>query len=197
MDLKKFFKSTIKPPFSYNIVFNVDNDRELFDKIFNIYKFGLSIIKNIQSNNNSLNIKLQDINQNDIDLMKKYMLSIGIDVKYKSYDLKDKQYHIRELLYQIEKYDDIEIIATINWKTNNIKKVSFNIKDKKIIPTLEKTIKDNKEASIFLSINKYEKLSDYIIKYDVKNISYIIYFDFAKLSDYPNKFKTLETFYIK
>lgn len=197
MDLKKFFKSTIKPPFSYNIVFNVDNDRELFDKIFNIYKFGLSIIKNIQSNNNSFNIKLQDINQNDIDLMKKYMLSIGIDVKYKSYDLKDKQYHIRELLYQIEKYDDIEIIATINWKTNNIKKVSFNIKDKKIIPTLEKTIKDNKEASIFLSINKYEKLSDYIIKYDVKNISYIIYFDFAKLSDYPNKFKTLETFYIK
>ncbi len=188
MDLKKFFKSTIKPPFSYNIVFNVDNDRELFDKIFNIYKFGLSIIKNIQ---------LQDINQNDIDLMKKYMLSIGIDVKYKSYDLKDKQYHIRELLYQIEKYDDIEILATINWKTNNIKKVSFNIKDKKIIPTLEKTIKDNKEASIFLSINKYEKLSDYIIKYDVKDISYIIYFDFAKLSDYPNKFKTLETFYIK
>ena len=197
MDLKKFFKSTIKPPFSYNIVFNVDNDRELFDIIFNIYKLGLSIIKNISSNNNSFNIKLQDINQNDIDLMKKYMLSIGIDVKYKSYELKDKQYHIRELLYQIEKYDDIEILATINWKTNNIKKVSFNIKDKKIIPTLEKTIKNNKEASIFLSINKYEKLSDYIIRYDVKDISYIIYFDFAKLSDYPNKFKTLETFHIK
>jgi len=197
MDLKKFFKSTVKPPFSYNIVFNVDNDKKLFDKIFNIYKLGLSIIKNISSNNNSFNIKLQDINQNDIDLMKKYMLSIGIDVKYKSYDLKDKQYHIRELLYQIEKYDDIEILATINWKTNNIKKVSFNIKDKKIIPTLEKTIKNNKEASILLSINKYEKLSDYIIKYDVKDISYIIYFDFAKLSDYPNKFKTLETFYIK
>ena len=197
MDLKKFFKSTVKPPFSYNIVFNVDNDKKLFDKIFNIYKLGLSIIKNIPSNNNSFNIKLQDINQNDIDLMKKYMLSIGIDVKYKSYDLKDKQYHIRELLYQIEKYDDIEILATINWKTNNIKKVSFNIKDKKIIPTLEKTIKNNKEASILLSINKYEKLSDYIIKYDVKDISYIIYFDFAKLSDYPNKFKTLETFYIK
>ena len=129
--------------------------------------------------------------------MKKYMLSIGIDVKYKSYELKDKQYHIRELLYQIEKYDDIEILATINWKTNNIKKVSFNIKDKKIIPTLEKTIKNNKEASIFLSINKYEKLSDYIIRYDIKDISYIIYFDFAKLSDYPNKFKTLETFHIK
>ena len=36
MDLKKFFKSTVKPPFSYNIVFNVDNDKELFDKIFNI-----------------------------------------------------------------------------------------------------------------------------------------------------------------
>ena len=197
MDLKKFFKSTVKPPFSYNIIFNVDNDKELFDKIFNIYKFGLSIIKNIQLNNNSFNIKLQDINQNDIDLMKKYMLSIGIDVKYKSYELKDKQYHIRELLYQIEKYDDIEILATINWKTNNIKKVSFNIKDKKIIPTLEKTIKNNKEASIFLSINKYEKLSDYIIRYDVKDISYIIYFDFAKLSDYPNKFKTLETFHIK
>jgi hypothetical protein len=197
MDLKKFFKSTVKPPFSYNIVFNVDNDKELFDKIFNIYKFGLSIIKNIQLNNNSFNIKLQDINQNDIDLMKKYMLSIGIDVKYKSYELKDKQYHIRELLYQIEKYDDIEILATINWKTNNIKKVSFNIKDKKIIPTLEKTIKNNKEASIFLSINKYEKLSDYIIRYDIKDISYIIYFDFAKLSDYPNKFKTLETFHIK
>jgi hypothetical protein len=197
MDLKKFFKSTVKPPFSYNIVFNVDNDKELFDKIFNIYKFGLSIIKNIQLNNNSFIIKLQDINQNDIDLMKKYMLSIGIDVKYKSYELKDKQYHIRELLYQIEKYDDIEILATINWKTNNIKKVSFNIKDKKIIPTLEKTIKNNKEASIFLSINKYEKLSDYIIRYDIKDISYIIYFDFAKLSDYPNKFKTLETFHIK
>lgn len=198
MDLKKVFKSTVKPPFSYNIVFDdIDNDKELFDKILNIYKLGLSIIKKIPSKNNSINLNLEDIDKNDLNLMKEYMISIGFEVKYKSYDLKDKQYYIRELIYQVEKIDEIEIIAEINWKNNFIHKVTFNIKDAKIIPTFNKILKKNKEASIFLSLNKPEKLSDYIIKYNKKDITDIIYFDYPNLSDYPKYCKTLETMYVK
>lgn len=35
------------------------------------------------------------------------MLSIGIETKYKVYKLEDIDYHIRELLYDLEKINDV------------------------------------------------------------------------------------------
>ena len=134
------------------------------------------------------------------------MLSIRIETKYKVYDPEAIDYHIRGLLYDIEKIEDLIIEVNLNWRTQIIDKFSYKFNNPTTIETINKFnqyVNKHKEIAWLLNLKlNIKELKDIAIKYSKKeepNIVHVLYFDYAKLTDYPylKKFKTEETKNIK
>ena len=105
----------------------------------------------------------------------------------KKYDETDKSYFLRKVCYDSEKIKGLKLDVTLDWLSQNIKKVSFIAEKKDIVPDIIKVIEKTPESNYFLGIAKPKKLKDYIIKYTLKaepSILHVIYFDIAKVSDY-------------
>ena len=205
-NVEDIFKESPKDPFHYDLKFsNLDfnsKPEQIFENIKNIFLKGLLILNN---NEEDKKIKIENINKINFELIRKHMLSIGIETKYKVYKLEDIDYHIRELLYDLEKIKDLDIHVNLNWKTQIIDKFTYSFNN----PTVETLNKFNeyvnkhKETAWLLNLKvNVKELKDIAIKYIKKeepNIVHILYFDYAKLIDYPylHKFRTEETKHIK
>lgn len=187
ISLDDIFKNEIKGPFFYNLdLSNINNNvnknnltEKIFEKFTEIFKKGLSIVTG--SSNNILQI--ENIKIKDIELVRKHMLSLGIEVKYKNFDDKDKDYYIRKFIYAVEKLDNIIIKLTLNSNDQFIKKVDFTLNNK-VLPEFNKIASLHREANYFLSIVKPKNLKDYLIKCNKKNSTFVIYFDYANRIDY-------------
>ena len=119
------------------------------------------------------------------------MLSLGVEVVYKEYNLEDKDYYIRGLLYEIEKKDFIQATVTMDWKTQLIQTVNIKI-DQSNYEQLMTIVKKHPEANYFLNLYKPIHIKDFVIKYvkeGVPNIMNIIYFKPASISDYHYQHK--------
>ena len=205
-NVEDIFKESPKDPFHYDLKFsNLDfnsKPEQIFENIKNIFLKGLLILNN---NEEDKKIKIENINKINFELIRKHMLSIGIETKYKVYKLEDIDYHIRELLYDLEKIKNLDIHVNLNWKTQIIDKFTYSFNN----PTVETLNKFNeyvnkhKETAWLLNLKvNVKELKDIAIKYIKKeepNIVHILYFDYAKLIDYPylHKFRTEETKHIK
>ena len=101
--MNSLFKEEPKAPFSVSLNINCaeKNTKSLFYSIKNIFLKGLIIIQGGDENTNKLEI--QQVKMNDIEKMKKYMLSMGLKLVFKTYNNEDKDYLYRNLLYQLEK----------------------------------------------------------------------------------------------
>ena len=205
-NVEDIFKESPKDPFHYDLKFsNLDfnsKPEQIFENIKNIFLKGLLILNN---NEEDKKIKIENINKINFELIRKHMLSIGIETKYKVYKLEDIDYHIRELLYDLEKIKNLDIHVNLNWKTQIIDKFTYSFNN----PTVETLNKFNeyvnkhKETAWLLNLKvNVKELKDIAIKYIKKeepNVVHILYFDYAKLIDYPylHKFRTEETKHIK
>jgi len=185
--LEDLFKDEIKDPFFYKLNLNESKDnKELFEKIQNIYKTGLMILFGDEI---SKTINIQNLSYKHIEKINKYMLSIGIEVKYNkltNYEL-NKLYE--SFLFELEYIDELDIIVTKNWKLDEIITISLNIKDgiedKKI--TNNKIIKVIEKYPCINHLLKFKpivNLKDYAIIAKLSDEIHIINFEFANVADY-------------
>lgn len=174
-----------KDPFSINLNIKTDNGttEELFLRIKNIFLKGL-IIQSGNGSNDTINIK--DINLEHMDIMKRHMLSMGIDVKFKKYSSGTKDCLFRNLLYDIQHIKNIDIKVIMDWNTDLIEKITINLKikngDISVLQTYQNILKRHFEANHFLKLSKPELLKDFAILVEDDNDVSVVYFDFAKRS---------------
>lgn len=205
-NVEDIFKESPKDPFHYDLKFSNLNlnskPEEIFENIKNIFIKGLLILNNKEEDTK---IKIENINKIDYELVRKHMLSLGIETKYKVYKIEDIDYHIRELLYDLEKIKELDIHVNLNWKTQIIDKFTYSINNPtdETLNKFNEYVNKHKETAWLLNLKlNIKELKDIAIKYIKKeepNSVHILYFDYAKLIDYPylNKFKTEETKHVK
>ena len=103
----------------------------------------------------------------------------------------DKDALFRYLLFDLEKaIPDLNFHVTIDWRTQHILKLDFKLpegKKEEILNGVNNIVASHNVVNVFLKIKKAEKLKEYGLiikrKNDLDDIN-VIYFDFAKISDY-------------
>jgi len=178
--LKKIFKEDIKEPFFYTITLDTSN---LFESIKEIFFLGFKIHYGEDT------LKIDHSAKNKIKMISQYMLSMGIKVNFKEYDLISKEHAIKKYLYNIEKIEGLAIKVQTDWHTSYIENITLNNNNNKesFNKLVVTTYKDHKEIIHLMQILKPIDLEDYCIKVMVNNIIYIISFSLP-IPDYlPNK----------
>lgn len=207
INLETFFSGEIKNPFSYDINLNkCENNNKLFEEVKQLFIKGLMYKtkdENIKTENEQKTILINKVTNKEIDIVKQYMLSVGIEVVHKEYNGEDKDYYIRGLLYELERKfkNIIKIDVTMNWFTQLIHKVHITL-DKTIVKEFNKIIRKHPEANYFLKLYTPEKIEDFYIFYNKENIPdimHVIYFKNANIVDYQyrHKFASPSTKHIK
>ena len=130
INIVNLFKNEPKEPFSININFNMENSNlnDIFQRLKSIYAKGL----NIQTGDMSNKLNITKVEKKHMEVMKAHMLSMGIDVKYKTYSKKDKDGLFREFLYDIQYLDGVNAKVTTDWKTSVIEKIELKLEVKKM-----------------------------------------------------------------
>ena len=202
IQLDTFFNSDIKNPFTYNLNLDLDNDdiglnyTKIFEKIKNIFVQGLLYItdeKNICIDGDKKSVLIDKIPNKDINKVKQYMLSLGIEVIHKEYTDEDKDYEIRRLLYTLQKYlkDEVKIEVTMDWVKQLITKTKLTC-DKQKLPELDVILRHYPDANFILKLytpNKIEHCHMYYNKENQPNILNIIAFKHANIADYQYRHK--------
>ena len=199
MDLISILSNEPREPFSLNVNMHIYNDNIelLFSKIRDIYFKGLNIQMGIKGNK----LSLDNVEKKHMDIIKKHMLAMGIDVKYRNYTRENKDCLYREFLYDIQNIDDIDIKVLLDWKKNLIDKIEVSLKLKngntKLINDFENKVRKHFEVNHFLKFMKPKYLKDYaiIIKKSSEKYEHVIYFDFAKRDEnILNKINAFQNF---
>ncbi len=193
LTLERLFTDYVKNPFTYNLNLG-DQIQEktvecLFEKIKEIFLAGLIYTtddKVLYTPDGKKSVLLDKISEKEILKIKEYMLSIGIEVVYNTYNEEDRDYHIRRLLYAVENIEGIKINVTSDWKTQHISNVSINVKPEQHKELMGK-IKKFPESNYFLNLYKPEDINDFRIQYIKKEdptTIHVIRFKEAKMTDY-------------
>jgi len=197
MNLDNFFNESVQNPFTYNLKLKdkvFEDFNILFEEVKRIFIHGLFNITNNNNirkddNDNNRTVMIDKVPKKDIELVKKYMLSLGIEVVHKEYTDEDKDYHIRSLLYDLQNKlkDDVKIDITMDWIKQLIFKTHIRLINGEKIDELNKIIRCYPETNFFLKLYKPEKVEDCYISYinnENKNVLNVIYFKSAELRDY-------------
>lgn len=202
-DFETFFTNEAKNPFTYNInlskVTEQDSNIEfIFNKIKEIFTIGLlykTDNKFIESNQGKI-IQLEKINKDEILKVREYMLSIGIETIYKTYNLDDIDYHIRKVIYSIENIEGIKINTITDWKTQNINNIQIFIKTEQG-DELKKILKKYPISNYFLNLYKPENIQDFKIQFKKEedpDTIHIITFKEANITDYHYNHQFMDNF---
>lgn len=183
--IEDIFKAELKDPFHYKLSITdlKNNNRDIFESMRKIYMTGLVIhYGNIDDNT----VDITSLNNDKIDKINKYMLSIGIKANYKVYTASDIDLLYRKFIYEIENFKDLEINTVVDWKTQFIKSIKLNIvnNNKEILTDVHNTLSKHTAANYFLKMQSPKKLEDYAILVTVDPIVHVINFEFAKIGDY-------------
>lgn len=192
LTLEKLFNQPVQKPFTYNL--NLEELKEnhgfegIFEQLKKIFVNGVlhTTSHDCVETDAGKSIMIDKITKLEIEKIKEYMLSIGVELIYKEFNKEDKDYYIRGLLYDIEKIKNIKISITSDWKTQLINTVSINVEKEQGVELMTK-IKKHSEANYFLNLYKPETNKDFKIQYikkDNPTVMHIIYFQAAKITDY-------------
>lgn len=155
--------------------------------IRDLYIKGLS---SLTGNKNPNSVCLENITSNHIELMRKYMLSFGIDSFYNVYTTSELNFLIKDLMYEIEKFKNVDSKVTTNLKTREITSVILTINKLKYqeCKGFCKILQKHNIANMILKFYNPEVLRDFgfIFKPGHGKI-YIVYFDFADRSLYNKR----------
>lgn len=197
-NLIDILKGPPKEPFSIDLSINTgvgDVDISiLYAKIKDIFTKGL-ILQSGDDNKTSIDIK--DINPTHIDIMKRHMLSMGIDIKLKQYTPGTKDCLFKELLYDIQNTPNLNIKVVTDWNTNLIENLNISMQitngNLKPLVVYNSAIKKHFEANHFLKLVKPSVLHDYAIFVKNTNEDYVnvVFFDYAKRGGYKKIHQSL------
>lgn len=207
LKIEDIFQYEPKPPFSVNLnIANTNNIGELFTKMKDLYIKGLIILTtgSLDISGNKVSLEIDKVKQRHINIMEKHMLSFGIKTIFMKLTLNDKDALFRYLLYDLEKeVPDLNLNVLINWRTQHIMKIDFQVDNKKkeeIINNVNTIVARHNVSNIFLKIKKSEVLREFGIivkkKYDPNDIT-VIYFDFANRANYQKIHKCLKDYIIR
>jgi len=199
INLDEFFNNIAKNPFTYNLNLGDDPDityDKMFDKVKNIFVQGLLHItdsKNILIDGDKKSVMIDKIPNKDIETVKEYMLSLGIEVVHREYTEEDKDYQIRRLLYclQDKLKEHVKIDITMDWVKQLIHKTQITC-DKSKLEELNIILRSYPEANYILKLYTPEKVEEchmYYNKADKPNILNVISFKTADIVDYQYKHK--------
>ena len=103
-DLNDLFRNEVKEPFFYNLNINSTPDYpSIFEKIKDIFLTGLLIHA---GNEETKNINMDEVTEDNIIKIGQYMLSVGLKLIYKRVGSSEKDYIYRAFLYDIEHIKD-------------------------------------------------------------------------------------------
>ena len=183
LDIGKIFNEELKDKNFYLLSFNdINNLKELFNRLFEIYKIGF--ITKFSNKENGIFIDL--IYDNHILLINKYMKSMGIEVLFKKYELDELDKHYKKLVKIIKIiYPDLEYKYIIDDETKKIYNLEFTLK--KCIPNylyrflIKMSLKD-KINYLDLINHQFQNtnLIDYVQKIYYKKNLYTIRFSIDK-----------------
>jgi len=183
------FKSLPKRPCSVDISLNLRDSKveKLYDYIKSIYITGLSII--IDKNTTGSSVLLSNITDKHIDLMHKYMLSIGIETYFHFYTAEQLDLLFRDFLYSVSKIENIDIKVILDWKTQHIAKIGLQLQklNECELRVFLKSIQKYNQVNIFFNFLKPSRLKDFGFKVKDKTDIYLVYFDFADRAKYERK----------
>tara|TARA_B100000524_G_scaffold326466_1_gene209978 strand:- start:2705 stop:3268 length:564 start_codon:yes stop_codon:yes gene_type:complete len=187
MTIYDIFLKEPQKPFTYNlnvIGLNPPTVEDLFIKIKDTFINGLRIIT---ENKNTHFLDISNVTNKHMQLMKEYMLSIGIELHYNKYTIAGKDYLYRQFLSDISDINGIDIKTTINWHTNFIENIHIS-SDPDIttesVSKLSNMIHKHYKVNHFLNLTKSNVLHDFAIciKFTNESFTHYIYFDYAKNS---------------
>lgn len=204
INLETLFSGSIRSPFTYNLNLkesSFGNCTILFEEIKQIFVQGAlykTDKENILIKDGKKTILIDKIPNKDINIIKQYMLSMGIELTHKEYDDEDKDYYIRGLLYELQnKYSDkVNMKVEMDWIKQLISKVHITI-DEKVVEEVNAVIRKHKEVNFFLNLLKPENIEECYLSYykeDEPTILNIIYFKGANIEDYQYQHKYATTF---
>ena len=181
--LSDFFKQEPKPPFYYQFILNsLENEFEIFDLLKNLFFFGICKRFNVSV------FDLHTINDFHIEQISNYFLSLGIKLYYKTYDYEKLHFLYEDLLNDLRNINDIEIISSIDHKTQFIQKVKIesNIKDYEQIKIYNKIIGNHFVLNYFEKWFTPVKLKEFYIPIEIvsyknekkKSKCSLLYFDY-------------------
>ena len=184
------FKGEPKDPFTLNMNIHKENlqTKDIFNQLKSLYCKGLLIQKGEKINPNVNQIKVNEVTEEHMNIMKRHMLSLGIDVKHRVYSSGTKDYIFKQLLYDIQHIKELTIKVTTDWKKDLIESISigYDIKtiNKKSMLEFEKQVRKHYEANHFLKLLDPVNLREFAIIIKISDENYhIISFDFAKHED--------------
>ena len=193
LNLDKIFQQSPKEPFSLSLTVHLkDSEIEtLYDYLKNFYIRGLSILINKHTYSNA--VLLRKIDKKHLDLMQKYMLSLGIEVFYREYSISELDYLYRDFLYEIKKIPNLEIRVTLDWKKQLIHQIAMKLHKL----TNDECIKfwtiaqKYNIVNFFFKFYKPNKLKDFGFIVKDNDRTHIVYFDFASRGKYQKKYKII------
>lgn len=188
MDVDNIFSGSAKPPHFYSITFDVEDVKELFDKILSIYKFGAVRL----FSDNSKTLDILSLSERRRLILKEYMMSIGIKPIINIYTPEQVHDIFKDIIYEfsIIKSGD-KIVKVSGVKNDKGLFNSINLVIPKNIDILEQVINlidNNLSYKDILDVYaKKTELVDYKLKIllnkDIGNIKsgtiYVIRFDYC------------------
>jgi len=185
------FNKPPKEPFGLEITAKLKNTdpKSFYTYIKNLYIRGLS---SMVKDKNPKSFYINNITSQHIDLMRRYMLSFGIDVFYNSYTDSELDILFRDFLYEATKIENLGINVSINWKTNEITSIGLKLRKlkNKECKLFWEILKKHNKVNMILKFYKPSELRDYgFITKSGDGKLHVIYFDFANQAKYDKKYK--------
>lgn len=113
----KMFTKNPNPPKSFQLSFDTYNLKELFEALLTLFVEGLKILYGDKNNK----VNMFNLNEDDLKLLKKCMLSAGLELYVEIYAKDD---WLKNHINNFKSYD--EIIITNNTKLSDLKVAFLN-----------------------------------------------------------------------
>ena len=135
---------------------------QLFDRIKSIFMVGLCILFGESENE----IDISKLQESDIGIMKKYMLSIGYSLDCHVISSLEKDSLFKNLLYDIDHITCVDITVCSNWRTQLIEDIILSIpmsQDEEITKLFELILLKHRVLNYIIKVVPPLKLVDFNI----------------------------------
>jgi len=180
--LINIFCDELKQPFFYKIdITDLETIEQLFKQIYEIYKIALATLFGDEKT-----IHIQNLTFDKLEKAKQYMLSLGIEVLYYRLTQTEQTNLYKYLLTELES-EDINIIASVDWRTQEITGCKLTFNKNTNINNIINILNNHKKlcrALNFFGLKEKKELDDFCEKIILDDDIHIVSFRPANIAKY-------------